>query len=352
MADDDEEVMNWLSEVGAEPLRPEPRAFSPEQMVRCEVCLRANPPTRTGCLYCAAQLPVTEASAHFLRQPTLRKPGIRESGFNLILSPDGSHEGLTEDSLAKMAELLRLEIEELLRILESGEPLPLTRAATHDEASVLESRLRALGANVFTVADQDLALDECEPKRLRSIVLGDDALVAHPFGSEEGWETAWTEISLLVAGRLFARRVEVEERRGHGAENEIVEARELSADEAVMDVYVTGRDGNARILAHRFDFSCLGQQMSLLAAENFSKLALLLRERAARAQYDDSYNRLRHALNAAWPLEEQTGSGGLRRARPGRLNTETVTTSDNERQFTRYSRLRHYLKSRYRDSLR
>lgn len=341
MPSDDEERMDWSGD--ATLLRTEARGFSPDQMVRCEECLRANPPTRTGCLYCAAPLPATQASTPLLRGPTLRKPGSRESGFNLILSPACSPAGFTEESLARMAELLRLETEELLRIVEAGETLPLTRAATLDEASLLESGLRALGANVFTVADQDLALEECEPKRLRAIEIKEDALVFHPAGSDAGWEAAWTDISLLIAGRLFMRRVEVEERRGRASEGEIVEARELSADEAVLDIYAGGRDGNARVLAHRFDFSCLGQHKSLLAAENFSKLAAVLRERAARAHYDDSYGRLRHALNAAWPLEEQTGSGGLRRSRPGRLNTETVTTSDNERQFTRYSRLRHHL---------
>jgi hypothetical protein len=340
----DEEKMNWLSEELAATLRPEPRGFSHEQMVRCEECLRANPPTRTGCLYCAAPLPVTEASAD-LRQPTLRKPGIGESGFNLILSPQGSR-SLKEESLLKMAELLRLDMAELLGIVKADETLPLARAATLEESTLLENRLRALGANVVTVSDQDLALEESTPKRLRAVELRDDVLIGYHLGSDASVDISWAEISLLVVGRLFVRRVEVEERRGRGSENEIVEARELSADEQVLDIYFTGVEGNSRIHAHSFDFSCLGPQKSLIAAENFSKLASHVRERARVAHYDDSYNRLRKVLAAAWPLEERTGSAGLRRARPGRVNTETVTTSDNEAQFTRYSRLRNLLRSR------
>ena len=143
MIDDDEKIA-WLS--GTEELRPEPRGFSPEQMVRCEECLRANPPTRAVCLYCAVPLPLTEASAQ-LRQPLQRKLENWQQGVNLILLPDGLS-GISEESAKEMAELLRLQMDELLRILEAGEPLPVARTATPDDASLIESRLRAFGATL------------------------------------------------------------------------------------------------------------------------------------------------------------------------------------------------------------
>ena len=88
-------------------------------------------------------------------------------------------------------------------------------------------------------------MEDAAPQRLRALELKEDALVALPVGSSEGLSIRWTEIFLLVNGRLYERRVEVEERRGRGsAENEIVEARELSADEAVLDIYARGLKGN------------------------------------------------------------------------------------------------------------
>ena len=63
----------------------------------------------------------------------------------------------------------------------------------------------------------------------------------------------------------------------------------------------------------------------------------------------DDY-RVRHALGIVWPLEQQTEARGWRRARVGRVNTEAVTKSDNEQQFTRYSRLRYYLKVHHPES--
>jgi hypothetical protein len=326
----------------AEPLRSEPRGFTPEQMVRCEVCLRINPPTRTSCLYCAAQLRATEASAT-LQKPTLRKLERWEQGFNTIFLPESAAE-LTEESLAAMAELLRLKQEDLKRIVETGKPMPLARAATLDEASLIESRLAEMGVNVTVVSDIDLTTDDSTQKRARAFELTESALVARPAaGSGEACSVTWDEIGLLVAGRLFMRQLEIEERKGRRAESEIVDARELSADEAVLDIYTNKHDGGWRITAGNFDFSCLGAQKGLITIQNFSTLIRVLRERASQSYYDDSYHSVRHALGVVWPLEQQTEARGWRRERPGRVNTEAITRSDNETQFTRYSRLLHYL---------
>jgi hypothetical protein len=325
-------------------LRAEPRGFAPDEMVRCEECLRANPPTRATCLYCASALPVTEQSA-ILQRPTLRRLENWEQGFNCILMPDEQAASLSEQGLGEAASLLRLTIEDARRIFESQEPLPLARAANKSEASLIERRLKELGLEVLTIADEELAVETKPPRRIRALELTADALVAWPTGSNDVLRASWHDVGLFVAGRIIVRQVEVEERPGRRAEKEIVATRELSADDALLDIYSIAEEGNWRIIAGNFDFSCLGQEKSLLVAGNFTRLLMNLRERAAQAAFDDSYLRLRHALNAAWPLEQQTKSRGWRRDGPGRVRTEEVTTSDNELQFTRYSRLLYYLKS-------
>src|SRR3954469_17417603 len=98
-----------------EPLRSEPQGFAPEQMVTCEVCLRANPPTRTSCLYCAAALRANLANAA-LQRPTLRKLETWEHGFNAILLPDAAAQ-VTEEVLQESSALLRLEPDELRQIV-------------------------------------------------------------------------------------------------------------------------------------------------------------------------------------------------------------------------------------------
>ena len=47
-----------------------------------------------------------------------------------------------------------------------------------------------------------------------------------------------------------------------------------------------------------------------------------------------------------WPLEQQTRKGEWRRSGAGKFDMATVTTTDNEAQFNRYSRLRYCLRLR------
>jgi hypothetical protein len=332
----------------AELLRAEPQGFAPDQMVRCEVCLRANPPTRTSCLYCAAQLPATEISAT-LQKPTLRRLEKWEQGFNVILVP-GSAAGLTGELLPQMAELLRLNVEDLRRILETREPLPIARATTPDEASLIERRLDEMGVKVLVVADRDLEQEESVTKRVRALELTDNALALYSAGGPESWRVPWKDISLLAVGRLFIRAIEVEERKGLKSENVLLDTREINTDDSVLDIYAAQGKTGWRITAGNFDFSCLGAQKKWVAAQNFSTLIDVLRARAEKAFYDDSYNRVRLALGAAWPLEQDTESRGWRRKGTGRVSTEAVTRSDNEIQFTRYSRLRYYLQQHQPES--
>src|SRR5947209_2187413 len=77
---DDEKLLPGTDEVTGTVAR----GFAPDQMVTCEECLRANPPTRATCLYCAAPLPRTQENAALLR-PTLRRLEKWERGFNVIL---------------------------------------------------------------------------------------------------------------------------------------------------------------------------------------------------------------------------------------------------------------------------
>ena len=326
---------------GLEPLSSEKSGFAPDQMVRCENCLRANPPTRTSCLYCAAQLPSTAASES-IQQPTLRKLETWEQGFNTILLPEATAP-LAENLLTEVARLLRLQPEDLRCIAETNVPVPLARAATRDEASLIERKLGELSMKVLTVADSDLALDGSATRRVHALELTDSTLLAHAHGSEPQL-VRWDEVMLMVTGRLFVRQVEVEERKWRRAEGEIMDARELSADEAALDLYTAQAKESWRISSSSFNFSCLGARKSLLTGQNFSTLLEVLRERAPDALYDDSYSRVRRALNVVWPFEQRTESRGWKRGGPGKISTEAVTRSDNEWQFTRYSRLRNYLR--------
>ncbi|HEV2882483.1 MAG TPA: hypothetical protein VGX24_14485 [Pyrinomonadaceae bacterium] len=327
-----------------------PRAFAPAEMVACDACLRGNPPTRMNCLYCGAALPAPAAGVD-LRRPTLRPLEAWEQGFNVVLpwTEDEPCE-LSVDNLTEAAALLHLEAGQLREIWDARTHLPLARAATRDEAALVERKLRALGWRVEVVADEALGVETDPPKRIRKLEIGTDALAGWTSAEGESARVAWESVTLLVAGRIARKRIEVEERRGggrrRGAESDVVETREFHEDESALDLYFADSIVNWRIMAENFDYTCLGAAKGLTAAENFKRLVETLGQRAPRAVYDDSYRSARHYLKFAWPLAEQTEAGSLKRIAPGRYNAEAVTSMTNETQFTRYGRLLQYFRLR------
>ena len=309
-------------------------------MVRCEDCLRANPPTRVNCLYCAAVLPLNENTIN-LQKPALRPLEKWERGYNNILLPPTAN--LSEAALAEAADALRLATSDLSRILSLGTPLPLARAATNDETSLVQFRLKRLEINTLIVSDAELGLDETGPIKVRAIGIDDAGCWVYQTPEMPAVKVSWSNIVFLVTGRLIVRRVELKEQKGSRAENSILDASEFFTDESVIDLYTSEQAAPYRIAANSFDFSCLENKKSLMAGENISALVNLFRDYAPHAAFDDSYNSVRKALEAVWPSEQQNETRGWRRERPGKYSIGSVNETSNESQFSRYSRLRYYL---------
>jgi len=173
-----------------------------------------------------------------------------------------------------------------------------------------------------------------------------DVLTTQQAGAVEQTNVSWSDIVLIVTGRLFETRFEIKERMTRKAENEILDTSEFFHDEFVIDFYTATHSATWRVGAEGFDFSCLGRDKALLVNENMRKLRELLIERASNAQVDESYTRVRNLLELAWTTQPETQSSGWRRERPGKLSIGVSTIRSNETQFTRYSRLRYYLTNR------
>ena len=314
----------------------EPQGFAPNEMVRCETCLRANPPTRANCLYCAAALP---ASKRIMDQRAITLKPLEDSaaGYNCIYLPSKARHPAT-DNVAAAAQLLKLSAADLERIIDANLPLPLARTATREESELVSSKLEALGFKTIVASDHDLGMAESAVVQIRSASIADEEVVLRQMGGDEGIRIPWSEIALVVSGRLISKKTESAEQKSRRGEREIISASEFFTDEPVMDIYVANRSEAFRISANSFDFSCLPQHR-LIAAENFVTLLDWVCSRAFVAHQDDSYLSLRQALDLVWPSAQRTGSGGWRRERPGKFSIEAVTESSNLNQFTRYSRL-------------
>ena len=164
MSKDNENILPLL---GDDLLVPsEPQGFRPEEMVRCDECLRANPPTIVACLYCSAPLPFSEETAH-LQKPSLRPLEKWEQGYNCILLPM-SPDDLADVSLQEAGTLLKLSADHLKRIIAAEMLLPLARAATFDESSLVRHRLKALGIRTLVVSDKDLGAEQSPAVRVRA----------------------------------------------------------------------------------------------------------------------------------------------------------------------------------------
>ncbi len=323
------------------PIEPsEPQGFSPAQMIRCEECLRANPPTRVSCLYCVAPLPVTESSAR-LRKPVLRQPEKHQPGYNNILTPPGTV--LATQTVNEAAELLKLAPENVQALMSQIVPMPVARTASREEAELVTERLRDLGLTCTTVSDEDLGLlfSDNAVKRVRAMRF-DEVLLTIQVAGGEGVEVPWVDIILILPGRLIEKRVEVQERLTRKPEKELVDASEFFKDEAVIDFYTRAHAFTWRVGASGFDFSCLESEKALIATENIARLQRLLVTKAVNAELDDSYARVRNLLELSWSTHQETQSSGWRRERPGKLTVGLATSKSNETQFTRYSRLRYF----------
>ena len=321
------------------PVEPsEPLGFPAEQMIRCEQCLRANPPTRVSCLYCVAPLPLTETSVR-LRKPVLRQPEKHQLGYNNILMPASQ---VATEIVTDAATLLKLSDENMQALMSQSVPIPVARTASREEAELVTLRLRDFGLSCVTISDDELGLTDNVVKRVRAMSFDDEDVVIYHSGSEQTSFT-WSEVILILPARLIETTMEIKERLTRKKENEILETNEFFRDEVVIDFYTAAHSFTWRIGGSGFDFSCLGTEKALVANENIARLQRLIVTKAVNARFDDSYQRVRNLLELVWSTQPETQSSGWRRERPGKLSIGVATTKSNEPQFTRYSRLRHYL---------
>lgn len=316
------------------------RSFTPDQMIRCESCLRANPPNRANCLYCGAALPA-QSTALVSQKPALRPLEKWEHGYNNILLPPAAN--LTENCLAETADFLRLEKEELQRILASEVPLPVARSSNKENAELIQQRLQAAQLASLIVADASLGLDPS--LKVRALEFRDDSLHAYQSPQALPQKIPWGDFVLLVSGRIMRKRVELQEER-KSSENRVLEADQFFADENVIELFSSDAAAPYRIASGSFDFSCLAEKKRLVAAENMSTLVEVLRERVPGIVFDQTYHGVRKALEPVWRPEQQNESTGWRRGRPGKYRLGSATETSNESQFSRYSRLVYFLCAR------
>ena len=303
----------WLKDL---PIQAENPAFKPEEMIVCVKCERKNPPTRLNCFYCGAELEISEMQSQYLK-PNLRKLEIWEKGFNLIYQ--SKLKAADETKTAEIAKMLRLEKAGLQKMLEANKPLPLARAESEKEAEIAQKCLSEFGLQTVILSDETLAVEK-PTHRLRGIECFDGKLILILFNQDEIVEIEHEDLSLIVTGAIFERKVEATEKYNKKVENKILQTSETASDESLIDIYSRQSSIGYRILAKGFDFSSLEAEKKILAKDNLKKLAQKLREVAPSAKFVDDYLQVRENLANIWEVEQKSDSQGVKREGIGKFN--------------------------------
>ncbi|HKX84803.1 MAG TPA: hypothetical protein VJL58_11325, partial [Pyrinomonadaceae bacterium] len=180
--------------------------FEPNELLTCAKCGRSNAPNRLKCMYCAAELEVSDAARENVRVDA-KRPEAWEPGINIICLRVPENAG----GLNEIAASTGIDEEFLSAAIESELPLPLARVGSATEAAIIAERLAAYGIET-TMAD-DKELDSYRPRRVRSVEIEDHELAFVLFNSDEVVRLNKNDIILIVTGKIFESEIEATELR-------------------------------------------------------------------------------------------------------------------------------------------
>jgi len=322
---------------GFDPLiQTENIAFDRDSLVACAGCGRLNPPNRLKCLYCAQDLNLS--TEHLVNlKPNLRRLEAWEHGFNVIL-----REQTSEVNCGRAAELLSMETSELSEILQLGVILPLARVETEKGGEMLQLQLMDTGLKCTLIKDAELDADTL-PTRVRGLDFRNDQLTIIDFNTGKTNLIGHDEIALIIQGYISKSKVDSNEKKRRGTDAKLIDQYATVSDESVIDIYTFADKTGFRIYPAGFDFSCLREQKTLLARDNFGRLVNMLIEHCPKARLVSNYSSIRQALGHVWEIESRKDSLGLRQVAIGKREFGSIASTSNLSQFTKFSRLQWHL---------
>ncbi|MBK6751586.1 MAG: hypothetical protein IPG67_16710 [Acidobacteria bacterium] len=315
-------------------IQSEKIAFAPGELVSCDACSRQNPPNRTHCLYCGKEL---EFRAEDLddQKPVARALESWEAGFNVIFRSALSNCDVSA------ANVLLSENSELAAIVRSGIPMPIARVESLKLAEILADKLKGVGIDCIVVGDADLDVER-PPVRLSKVAVAGGHFEFTDFNTHSTVRIAFSDLTLIVTGQLNRTRTDlIEKRKRKGPE--LLDETASFADETLLDLYTTNDIRGYRIFSAGFDFSCLGDKMSLLARENMDRLITYLSDSAPSVIVVTNYAAARRYLAPFWEIETRSDAQGIKRIGFGKLGFGKTESTSNLQQFTKYSRLQRHL---------
>lgn len=316
---------------GGQQIQSVPIAFAAEELSVCGKCGRDNAPNRPTCIYCGAELAIRE---EFISQAKVAANDLApdELGWNIIAkAKDVARSGSARD-----LDSLGFPSDELSNLSTSNALIPIARFASQQAAELAKKRLEG-----FATAIVSDALFEIEKLAVRiSKVEFDDGVVSFTdFNRGTRTSRPLSEISAVVLGTLRTGRTTTFEKRGMRKKSTITDETSDSRDSQILEIYVKGSIAPFAAHSTGFDFSVLGSERSLLAAENFERLAAKFRELAPMAKVVTDHDELKNFLSGPWPESSRTDGLGRVQTGIGQRRYGRTATTDNTLQFAKFSRL-------------
>lgn len=325
---------NYLSDGTA--IRSEDIGFAPGQLIECGKCNRTNSPDRSKCIYCGSPISDVDATES---TGDLRRPDDIEPGYNVIAY---SREPVPADTIREGAKLTGTPADVVTQCLRSMVPLPIARLANESDAVTASRRLAGLGVASKVVADKDLMTDQ-SPVRLRGIEFSSDGITFIDFNNGQPYSAKFGDLAVIVIGTIRETRTERLEKRKRAGESKLLDESETSADHLLIDIYSRGDKRGWRILPTGFDFSCLGGDKGLIAAENMRRLAQRIRQVSTGIRFADKFDVVIDEISLVWEIDRRRDSRGLLRSGMMSFDFGAASSSSNLGQFNRYSRLQWHL---------
>jgi hypothetical protein len=307
------------------------KTFAAREMVACEACARANPPNRSQCLYCGSGLPGVSPAADSTSVGQTETAAPRET----FCFSANQLQSVGHEVLAALARLVGAKSEDLAAAVAAGGAVPIAAAADSTPEEKIAAEIRELGLEPPKILQED---GSAGLRKIRGLALSSEVIRPVPNTSEDSAHK-WSDIVLIVIGRIITTKIEIDEKRRRG-KSKPLDARQFSSDRLLMDLYL--KTGEAwRVYADDFDYSCLGERKAVTGFENFGRLLDLTSERAPSAEIDKSYAKKRVLLASVWPLDEESRNTV---SFVGERKHQQSTTTSNESQFSKYSRAAYLLK--------
>ncbi|HMM80822.1 MAG TPA: hypothetical protein PKC65_12445 [Pyrinomonadaceae bacterium] len=315
----------------AQQIQSVPIAFAPDELTRCENCGRDNAPNRSSCIYCGAEIAIRD---EFLSHAKVVANDLApdEAGWNIIARACAIGDSRSHKEL----ESLNFHVSDAPGLRGSNALIPIARFSSEQTAQVAQKRLTAFETAI--VGDDRFEVEK-PATRISKLELDGESLLFTDFnrGSSVRWPV--TDVSAVVLGTIRVSRTTTYEKRSIRKKSTITDEISDARDSPLLDIYVNGDRIPFSVHSTGFDFSILAGDRSLLASENFTRLADKIRVIAPQAKIVTEFDAVRMLLSGPWP--EASRADGLGRVQTGigQRRYGRIATIDNTLQFTKFSRL-------------